>query len=209
MTFCDTDNCCALIKGGAMRRAILPKMAACFLIMLTAAVLCAVPGYGADSGQQSVGELEEELSLIENELNTLENRVDKLMEDLIDPKITSISLYFSSKTADVGIPLSLEIRMDDRPLVTRELSETDRLVLIRGGAIEIYSGVTEPMEHTIDLRCLVQTTGDSRQIGTARAVFKFEPHRASANFIEITLSKGQDRKTEPYSLTAKHWSKEP
>lgn len=185
-------------------------MAACFLIMLTAAVLCAVPGYGADSGQQSVGELEEELSLIENELNTLENRVDKLMEDLIDPKITSISLYFSSKTADVGIPLSLEIRMDDRPLVTRELSETDRLVLIRGGAIEIYSGVTEPMEHTIDVRCFIRNgTGRSDGVGSANAVFKFEPHRASANFIEITLSKGQDRKTEPYSLTAKHWSKEP
>ncbi|TNF48549.1 hypothetical protein EP232_02290 [bacterium] len=193
-----------------MKKEKLPKRAVSLLLMLIVAIAFAVPGFCADSGQQPIGELEEELSLIENELNMLEKKVDNLMKDLVDPKITSFSLYFSSKSADVGIPLSLEVRLNNLPLVTRELSETDRLVLFRGGAIEVYSGVTEPMEHTIDLRCFIQDkTGRSDEVGSANAVFKFEPHRASANFIEITLSKGQDRKTEPYSLTAKHWSKEP
>jgi hypothetical protein len=193
-----------------MRRVILTKMAVCILIILTFSIPCTTQSFGADSAQQPIVELEEELSLIENELNVLEERVDSLMEDLVDPKITSFSLFFSSKTAEVGIPLSLEVRMNNLPLVTRELSEIDRLVLVRGGAIEVYSGVTEPMEHTIDMRCFIQdNTGRSDEVGSAKAVFKFEPHRASANFIEITLSTGQDRKKELYSLTAKHWSKEP
>ena len=193
-----------------MRRATW-LIAAVFMISVAIAALPpAVPFLGADSHQRNVEEFEEELSLIEKELSVLEERVDNLMEDLVDPKITSFSLFFSSKTAETGIPLSLEVRMNNEPLVTRELSETDRLILLRGGAVEVYSGVTEPMEHTIDLRCFIQdSTGKSSEVGSAKAVFKFAPHRASANFIEITLSRGQERKTEPFSLTAKHWSKEP
>ncbi len=193
-----------------MRRVTILVTALFILCITTAAFPPAVPHLGADSHQQNVEEFEEELSLIEKELNVLEQRVDNLMEDLVDPKITSFSLFFSTKTAETGIPLSLEVRLNNQPLVTREMSETDRLILLRGGAVEVYSGITEPMEHTIDLRCFIQdSTGKSGEVGSAKAVFKFDPRRASANFIEVTLSRGQERKTESFSLTAKHWSKEP
>ena len=184
----------------------IPLLATVFLVGVLAAP---TPGFGQETGKESISALETELSQIEQELDTLEKKVNGLLEDLVDPKITSVSLFFSARGQVQAIPLSLEIRMDDHPLVTRQLSEADRLLLIRGGALEIYSGILAPGPHNLNVRCQIQTAEKpSIKVEAASAVFKFEPHRASANFVEISLSRQKNEKAgRTFGLAAKYWSK--
>ena len=177
-----------------------------FLIVFAAPTV----SFGAETGKGSISGLETELSQIEQRLNTIEKKVNSLLEDLVDPKITSVSLFFSSSGRIQAIPLSLEIRMDDHPLVTRQLSEADRFLLIRGGSLEIYSGIMEPGPHNLDVRCQIQTeVKPSLKVETLSAVFKFEPRRASANFMEINLFRtGREKMGKSFDLTARYWSKE-
>ncbi|GBE15402.1 MAG TPA: hypothetical protein ENH32_08475 [Proteobacteria bacterium] len=177
-----------------------------FLVIFTAPSV----SFGGETGKGSISGLETELSHIEQELNTLDKRVNSLLEDLVDPKITSASLFFSTGGQIEAIPLSLEIRMDDHPLVTRQLSEADRLLLIKGGSLEIFSDIMEPGPHNLAARCQIQTAEKpSLKVEVVSAVFRFEPRRASANFMEISLSRANRGKTgNSFDLKAKHWSRE-
>ena len=165
--------------------------------------------HGQDSPAPSMDQLEEELSLIEEEIISLEKKVDRLLEDLVDPKVTSMAIFFSSANLVGGIPVALELKLDDLPLVTRELSETDRLVLLRGGAVEVFSGMIDPEPQNLSVRChLASDLDTSLEERSAQSIFKISPQRSSANFIEVSLSAGRDKKEKEFELSARHWSKE-
>jgi hypothetical protein len=157
-----------------------------------------------------VNELEDELTGIEKELTSMEKEIDTLLEDLVDPKITSLSIFFSVQNIRGQVPASIRIHLEGELLTTREFSETDRLILVRGGAIEIYSGITDPVSHNLIVECFL-TSGEPQGgiKSTGKALFKFEARRATANFLEITLTENPYKKATPYQLSARHWSKEP
>ena len=157
-----------------------------------------------------VSELENELTDIEQELTGLEKEIDVLLEDLVDPKITSLSVFFSSQSISGKIPASVQIQLDGELLTSREFVETDRLVLIRGGAIEVYSGIAEPVSHNLSVECFLSSGEPQGGItSTGKAIFKFEARRTIANFLEITLSQDPAKKPTTYKLEARHWSREP
>jgi len=164
----------------------------------------------AGSGTKSVSELEKDLTDIEQELTSLEKEIDTLLEDLVDPKITSLSVFFSSQNLRGQVPVSIQIQLDGELLTTREFTETDRLILIRGGALEVYSGIAEPVNHNISIECFLSSGEAPGGItSTGKATYKFQANRAAANFLEIALAEDLTRKVSPYKLSARHWSKEP
>jgi len=189
------------------------KITTALAILLLISGIFAQGAAQAETGKSpgtSVSGLEDELTGIEQELTGLEKEIDVLLEDLVDPKITSLSVFFSSQNIRGQVPASVQIQMDGELLTVREFTETDRLVLIRGGAIEVYSGIAEPVSHNLSVECFL-SSGEP-QVGitsTGKAIFKFEARRAMANFLEITLSQDPANKATTYKLGARHWSKEP
>jgi len=164
----------------------------------------------ADPSTVPISELEDELTDIEQELTGLERQIDALLEDLVDPKITSLSVFFSSQSIRGHVPASIQVQLDDQLLTNRKFDETDRLLLVRGGALEVYSGVTDPAFHDLTVECFL--TSEAPQggiISSGKATFKFEARRAVANFLEITLAEDPAKKADPYKLSARNWSKEP
>ena len=156
-------------------------------------------------------ELERELTEIEGNLTELEEKVEHLLEDFINPRISSIVLFFSSEEQSELVPITLEVRLDENPLITKDLSETDRLVLAKGGAIEIFSGTIEPVSHTLTVSYFLSDS-QSRQsldLNTRKKIFKIVPKRASTNYVEISLSKSKDTRKPSPILNARHWYKEP
>jgi len=192
-----------------MRLKITTVLAVIFLISGTIA-LDTVQAETSTTRTVPVRELEDELTGIEQELTGLEKEIDALLEDLVDPKITSLSIFFSSQNIRGQVPASIHIQLDGELLTTREFAETDRLVLIRGGAIEVYSGIAEPVSHNLAVECFLSSGEPQDGItSTGKAIFKFEARRAAANFLEIALTEDSAKKAATYKLNARHWSKEP
>ena len=174
------------------------------------------PANAADTRKGSVPppvpieELEDELTDIEKELTDLEKKIDTMLEDLVDPKLTSLSIFFASQQLKGKVPASLLLKLDGDPLATVKFEETDRLVLVRGGALEVHSGIVDPVSHTFTVECiLVSSTPGQESVSTGKTSFKFEAHRASANFLEITLSEDLTKKAAGFRMNARSWSKEP
>jgi len=180
------------------------------LLISGTTALPTVKAEAGDSGIVPVSELEKELTGIEQELTSLEKEIDTLLEDLVDPTITSLSVFFSSQNIRGQVPASIQIRLDGELLTTRDFSETDRLVLVRGGALEVYSGIAEPVAHDLTVECFLSSGELPGGItSTGRATYKFQAKRAVANFLEIALAEDLTKKAAPYKLSARHWSKEP
>lgn len=186
------------------------------LFLLVPVLLLWIPGtvHSQEPGPEKktpVSDLESELSAIEGDLTDLEQKVENLLEDLVTPRVSSIVIFFSTEELTGLVPSALEVRLDKDPLLTRELSETDRLVLDKGGAIEVFSGTIEPAPHTLTVSCFLSVS-QSRQspvLSTVKKTFKIVPVRASTNFVEISLAQGKDTGKPSLILTARHWHKEP
>ncbi len=178
-------------------------------LIIAGTVLSFLPVCLADAEPEPLEQLEQELTEIEEELILIEKRVDSLLEDLIDPKITSFSLFFSQTDYTESTPLSVEFHLDGKLLAARQLSENDRLILLKGGALEVYSGIIEPGAHNIAVRGIMRASANASTEGhPPKATFKFEPRRASANFIEVILSYMKKDEDSGYHFSAKYWSKE-
>ena len=196
-----------------MFRKSLTTWSLAILILFTGAVL---PGHAADAGKPQasspvpIEELESELTDIEKELTDLEKQIDTMLEDLVDPKLTSVSVFFASQQLKGKVPASLLLTLDGDPLASIKFEETDRLVLIRGGALEVHSGIIDPGSHTLSVESiLVSSAPGQENISTGKTSFKFEARRAAANFLEIALSEDLIRKPAGYQMNARSWSKEP
>lgn len=189
------------------------KMITFFALIFLASVtvfFASIPVEADDAPTAHVSELEDELTAIEKELTGLEKEIDELLNDLVDPKITSLSVFFTSRSIQGQVPVSLQIHFDKELLTSRDFDETDRLVLIRGGAMEVYSGIVEPVTHTLIVECFLSSGEIQKGItSTGKAAFKFETARSQANYIEITLTEDLHNKTPTFKLSARHWSKEP
>lgn len=165
----------------------------------------------AAAGKTPLSDLENELTAIEKDLSDLEIRVDTLLEDLVNPKVSSLVLFFSATDLSGFAPAVLEVRLDDKPLATKNLSETDMLVLDDGGSIQFYSGPVGNGEHELSVKCILTPVGINSGSPTAsyKKVFRISLQRTAANFVEITLSDGLDTDKQPFILTARHWYREP
>jgi len=181
------------------------------IFLTSGTIFLGVPPAGAvDPQTVPVSELEDELTAIEKELTDLEKEIDVLLEDLVDPRITSLSVFFAAQNIRGQVPVLLQVQLDGAPLTSREITEADRLVLVRGGAIEVHSGITEPVSQNLAVECILSSKELPEGVSsTGKEIFKFEPVRARANFIEITLSEEFINKTPVLKLGARHWSKEP
>ncbi|MDF1535538.1 MAG: hypothetical protein P1S46_03420 [bacterium] len=182
-----------------------------FIILLLSAGL--VPeAHPDDTGgaPAPVEELEGELADIEKDLSVLEKQIDVMLEDLVDPKLTSLSVFFASQPLRGKVPASIQLTLDGNPLASREFEETDRLVLVRGGALEVHAGIVDPSSHIITVECfLVLSTPVQEVVSTGKTSFKFDAMRAAANFLEITLSEELSKKPTGYRMNARSWSREP
>jgi hypothetical protein len=157
-----------------------------------------------------IKKLEGELTTIEKELTDLEKQIDTMLEDLVDPKLTSLSIFFASQQLKGKVPASLVLKLDGDPLASVKFEETDRLVLVRGGALEVHSGIVDPASHTFTVECiLVSSTPGQESVSTGKTSFKFDARRAAANFLEITLSEDLTKKPAGFRMNARSWSKEP
>lgn len=193
-----------------MRPGIWTRWALTILVLFVFAISTAGAESDGPVTTVPVKELEDELSGIEKELTDLELQIDTLLEDLVDPKITSLSVFFTSGSLRGRVPASLQIHLDGELLSAREFDQTDRLVLVRGGALEVFSGIMEPVRHDLTLECfLIAGEPQGQIISTGKAAFSFEAIRARANFLEVTLSEDTNQKTNTYNLTARHWTREP
>ena len=184
---------------------------AIFTMFITPGIifLWAPRAVAADPQIAPVSELENELTAIERELTDLEKEIDVLLEDLVDPKVTSLSVFFSAGNVRGRVPVSLQVQLDGALLATRELTQDDRLILVRGGAIKIHSGMAEPVAQNLAVECILSSSEPAGKVtSTGEAVFRFEPVRARENFIEITLSEDLSNKTSGLKLNARYWSKE-
>jgi len=181
------------------------------ILMLSGAMGLSTPDARAqDPGPVTVHELEDELTDIELLLTTLEKEIDTLMADLVDPKITSLSVFFSTREVHGQGPVSIQILLDDTLIASREFDETDRLVLAQGGALEVYSGITEPVPHKLTVECFLASGELPGQVTkTGKAVYKFDAKRSMANFLEIALAEDPGKKANTFLLSARHWTKEP
>lgn len=181
--------------------------------ILSIALLLAlgVAGAAAAAGDiVPVENLEAELSSIETELSSLEQDIDGMLDDLVDPKITSVSIFFTADQVPGRVPVSVELKLDGKKLAARTFSETDRLVLVRGGTIEIFGGISDPVPHTLVVTGMLSSTDSGKYSAAAvKGAFKFEPRRASANFLEINLTTGAGTRDQELKLSARHWSREP
>ena len=163
-----------------------------------------------DPGPATVHELEDELTDIELLLTTLEKEIDTLLADLVDPRITSLSVFFSTRDVSGQEPVSIQILLDDVLIAGREFDETDRRVLAQGGTLEVYSGTAEPVPHKLTVECFLASGEASGQITTTgKAVYKFDAKRSMANFLEIALAEDPTKKVNTFILSARHWTKEP
>ncbi len=181
------------------------------LILLFLAVP-ALPGLSGaqDAAPVPVEEIEGELQTIEKELTDLEKKVDSMLEDLVDPKVSTLSVFFLSQGIRGQVPVSVQLEMDGERLSTKKFDDTDRLILIRGGALEIYSGISEPGERTVTVECFLSSGGQTGELAsTGKSTFQLESRKAVSNFLEITLAEDPGRKSGNYLLTARHWYKEP
>ena len=191
-------------------RLITTTILAIIILLSGTLALTTVQAETSNSRTVPVRELEDELTGIEQELTSLEKEIDDLLEDLVDPKITSLSVFFSSQNIRGQVPASIQIKLDGELLTTREFAETDRLVLVRGGALEVYSGIAEPVSHSLTVECFLSSGEPQSGItSTGKAIFKFEARRAMANFLEIALTEDLAKKAATYKLSARHWSREP
>ena len=133
-----------------------------------------------------------------------------MLEDLVDPKLTSLSIFFASQQLKGKVPASLVLKLDGDPLASVKFEETDRLVLVRGGALEVHSGIVDPASHTFTVECiLISSTPGQESVSTGKTSFKFDARRAAANFLEITLSEDLTKKPAGFRMNARSWSKEP
>jgi hypothetical protein len=192
-----------------MRRVLSTTLA--IAIAFAGAGLCPFPARAADSpaAVPTIKELEAELTGIERELSALQQKVDVLLQDLVDPRITSVAVFFTSESVKDRAPLALEVLLNGRPLATRDFSETDRLVLIKGGSMEIHTGIIDARSQTLTFRCTVGT-GRPGETGNemAASTFALDPVRATRNYVEVSLSRGADPKVASFVLTAKTWARE-
>ena len=187
-----------------------PVLIALMILLSGTVAITTVRAETGNSPTVPISDLEDELTGIEKELTGLEEEIDTLIEDLVDPKITSLSVFFSSQNIRGVVPASIQVQLDGKLLTSREFAETDRLVLIRGGAIEVYSGIAEPVSHKLAVECFLSSLEPQGGIiKTGKAIFNFKAMRARANFLEIALTEDLTKKTTNYKLSAKHWSKEP
>ena len=131
-----------------------------FTMFLTAGItfLWAPRAEAVDPEVAPVSELEDELTAIERELTDLEKEIDVLLEDLVDPRITSLSIFFAARDIRGRVPVSLQVHLDGKLLTARQLTENDRLVLVRGGAIEIHSGTAEPVSQNLSVECILSSS---------------------------------------------------
>lgn len=191
-------------------RLITTTVLAIIILLSVTLALTSVQAETGNSRTVPVKELENELTGIEQELTSLEKEIDELLEDLVDPKITSLSVFFSSRNIRGQVPVSIQIQLDGELLTSRGFDETERLILVRGGSIEVYSGIAKPVSHSLTVECFL-SSGESQDgiASTGKATFKFEARRTMANFLEITLTEDPAKKTVTYKLSARHWSKEP
>jgi hypothetical protein len=187
-------------------------VAICSLVIfcLAAGLVPEVHPAGTSGAPLPVKELEGELANIEKELSDLEKEIDTMLEDLVDPKLTSLSVFFASQQLKGKVPASIQLTLDGDPFASRKFEETDRLVLVRGGALEVHAGIVDPSAHIITVECyLVSSTPGQETVSTGKTSFKFEARRAAANFIEITLSEELTKKPVGFRMNARSWSKEP
>ncbi len=194
-----------------MKRKILslPFLLAVVLLLCTPDI---VRTQGTEPAKKTpASELEGELTEIEGNLTELEEKVERLLDDFINPRISSIVLFFSSEELNGLVPATLEVRLDENPLITKDLSEIDRLVLAKGGAIEIFSGTIEPISHTLTVSYFLSDfqSRQSPDLNTRKKIFKIVPKRASTNYVEISLSRSKDTRKPSPILSARHWYKEP
>ena len=136
-------------------------VAICSLVIffLAAGLVPEVHPAGISGAPLPVEKLEDELANIEKELSDLEKEIDTMLEDLVDPKLTSLSVFFASQQLTGKVPTSIQLKLDGDPLAGRKFDETDRLVLVRGGALEVHAGIVDPSTHTITVECyLVSST---------------------------------------------------
>lgn len=175
-----------------------------------AAGFLTAPVRAQEPGPEKINELENELTDIELLLTTLEKEVDTLLADLVDPRITTLSVFFSTRDIRGQGPVSIQVLLDDEMIATRKFDDTDRLVLGRGGTIEVYSGTAEPVPHKLTVECFIAPSEPAGQvITTGKAVYKFETKRSVTNFLEIALAEDSEKKVNTYTLSARHWTKEP
>ncbi len=193
-----------------MRRVLLPALLLAFICgCLFPFPLPAADAPARPEGSPTIKELETELTGIEKELAVLQQKVDLLLQDLIDPRITSVAVFFTSESVRDRVPRALEVLLNGRPLASREFSETDRLVLLKGGSLEIHTGIIDARSQTLTFRCTVgggkpgETGGEM-----AASTFALDPVRSTRNFVEVSLSRGADPKVAPFVLTAKTWARE-
>lgn len=186
--------------------ALLAAAVVTVILMLPAAALADA----AAPTTSNVNELEKELTAIESELSGLEEEIDILLEDLVDPRITSFAIFFASQEIPGQVPAFLEIHLDGELLTSLRFSETDRLVLIRGGAIEVYSGITDPVRHDIVVECtLTSREAQNGLSSTGKSTFRFDAIRARANYLEISLIRDEETKPPSIKLSSRFWYKEP
>jgi hypothetical protein len=194
-----------------MRR-VLSLFAALALALPLAAVsplpaLAETPADASSKAGPTVKELENELAGIEKELSVLQQKVDLLLQDLVDPRLTTVSVFFATEPLKDRVPLALEVLLNGRPLVTRQFSETDRLILAKGGSLEIHTGIVDARQQSMTFRCTVSAV-PGQPGDMAASTFGLDPVRATKNFVEVELARGADPKIAPFVLTAKTWSRE-
>jgi len=145
-----------------------------------------------------LGELEEELDLLEGLLADQEVRIRELEEDFLERQETALVIVMRGWPGN-AVPEAILLTDETGETVRTSLTEEDRVSLGGGGIAQIYHEFVEPRYQTWELALLGEDGGAS-----APAYLSLEPERNQLNFLELDLA-GISEEEGPFGIRARAW----
>jgi hypothetical protein len=145
-----------------------------------------------------LGELEDELSLMEALLAEQRNRLLFLEQDFVGHQETALVILLTGRTSVSGAPNEITLSEEDET-VRVALTPEQWGSLGRGGIAQVYHEFVEPREHRIEVGF---AGGEWSSAGCVPVVFNAARDRLT--FLELDVSR-LDRASESLGLTTNVW----
>ncbi|HEY6196181.1 MAG TPA: hypothetical protein VI504_14180 [Candidatus Eisenbacteria bacterium] len=140
---------------------------------------------GLFTSVHDLGELERELDQMESLLDAQRARLAVLQGDFAGHQRTELDVLIagSVKTGEVD---SVVVTLDDGRRMASGLTETQRNSLKHGGTLEVFRGLVEPREQSIDVVFLGEGWS-----AAGHGIITLEPARDRLTFLKLDLTEAQ------------------
>jgi hypothetical protein len=137
---------------------------------------------GVFTSVEDLAALERELDQMERLLDTQRRRLGVLQADFSGRQRTELDVVVTG-AALAGRVDSVRVTLEDGTSVASTITETQRVALIHGGALEVFRGLAEPREQVIEVALMGEGWS-----ATGHGFVTIEPARDRLTFLKIDLS---------------------